>query len=124
LGNLLFSYRLYPMIVQSIVAGVDNSIPHLFTLDFLGSVIEEKSYVATGTGSPVAFGVLEDKYRDDFTIEMGLELGLRAVRAATNRDAATGNGYNIATITPTDGCLIMSEEQIEALIKKIGDSKK
>ncbi len=124
LGNMLFSHRLFPMIVQSIVAGIDTSNPHLYTLDFLGSVVEEKTFVATGTGSPVAYGILEDNYIPTLPIEKGLNIGLRAVRAASQRDAATGNGFNIATITQTDGCVFLSEEQIDALIKDARTSKK
>ena len=42
--------------------------PALFNVDMFGSV-EEKSYVTTGSGSPVAYGLLEDEYRDDLKIE-------------------------------------------------------
>ncbi|MFX1513097.1 MAG: proteasome subunit beta [Promethearchaeota archaeon] len=123
LGNILFGNRAFPMIIQCIVAGVKPQ-PHLYTLDPLGSVIEEKTFVATGSGAPIAYGILEDSYSPDLTIEDGLNIALRTVRAATQRDAATGNGYNIATITQTDGCEILSEEQIDTLIKKFDRTNK
>jgi proteasome beta subunit len=61
-ANILFSSRLAPLIAQILVGGVDSTGPHVFSLDPLGSLVEEKC-VATGSGSPIAYGVLEDKYK-------------------------------------------------------------
>ncbi|MFB0567243.1 MAG: proteasome subunit beta, partial [Candidatus Bathyarchaeia archaeon] len=60
IANLLFSARLAPMITQALIGGVDDSGPHVFSIDPFGSLTEEKC-VATGSGSPIAYGVLEDK---------------------------------------------------------------
>ncbi|MEM4226485.1 MAG: proteasome subunit beta, partial [Candidatus Caldarchaeum sp.] len=57
-SNIMFSSRYFPYYAQLILAGVDNEGPHLFNLDPFGSVTEEK-LIATGSGSPVAYGVLE-----------------------------------------------------------------
>ena len=43
------------------------ALPCLMLICF-GSV-EEKSYVTTGSGSPVAYGLLEEEYRNDLTVE-------------------------------------------------------
>ena len=51
-----------------LLGGYDRDGPALFNVDMFGSV-EKKSYVTTGSGSPVAYGVLEDEYRDDLTLE-------------------------------------------------------
>ena len=94
-ANLLFSAR--GLQAQVLIGGVDETGPHVFSLDPFGSLTEEKS-VSTGSGSPIAYGVLEDKYREDMTIEELLPTIVKAVNAAMKRDAASGNNYNIIII--------------------------
>ena len=60
--------RGYPFIADILLGGFDRYGPVLFNIDMFGSV-EEKSYVTTGSGSPVAYGLLEDEYRNDLTVE-------------------------------------------------------
>jgi proteasome beta subunit len=94
-ANLLFSAR--GLQAQVLIGGVDETGPHVFSLDPFGSLTEEKS-VSTGSGSPIAYGVLEDKYREDMTIEELLPTIVKAVNAAMKRDTASGNNYNIIII--------------------------
>ena len=97
IANLLFSARLAPMITQALIGGVDDSGSHVFSLDPFGSLTEEKC-VATGSGSPIAYGVLEDKYKKDATIQDMLPTVVRAVDSAMKRDAASGDSFNVAII--------------------------
>ncbi len=97
IANLLFSSRYAPLIAQVLVAGVDDTGPHVFSLDPFGSLTEEKC-VATGSGSPVAYGVLEDMYREDLTSEEALSLIVKAVNSAMKRDTASGDSFNVAVI--------------------------
>ena len=60
--------------------------------------MEKKSYVTTGSGSPVAYGLLENEYHNDLTLEDAKAIALRAVKAAIVRNIGTGDGINIATI--------------------------
>jgi proteasome beta subunit len=96
-ANLLFSARYIPLATQVLVGGVDETGPHVFNLDPFGSLTEEKS-VATGSGSPIAYGVLEDKYREGMTVEEALPIIVKAVNAAMKRDVASGNNYNVTVI--------------------------
>ncbi len=97
LSNILHAYKWYPFIVQLLVGGFDTR-PRLFMLEVFGAVSEEK-YAATGSGSPIAIGVIEENYREDMSIEKAVELAIRAVKSATRRDTATGEGIDIAIIT-------------------------
>lgn len=97
IANLFFSARLAPMIAQVLVGGVDTTGPHVFSLDPFGSLTEEKC-VATGSGSPIAYGVLEDKYKEDMTIKDLLSVVVRAVDSAMKRDTASGDSFDIAVI--------------------------
>ncbi len=96
LSNILFGSKWYPYLVQLIVGGYDTE-PRLFTLDPYGSLTEEK-YTATGSGSPVAYGVLEDGYRPDMDLEDAVKLAARAIRSAMLRDVASGDGVDIVII--------------------------
>ena len=97
IANLLFSNRYVPLATQVLIGGIDETGPHVFNLDPFGSLNEEKS-VATGSGSPIAYGVLEDKYREGMTIKELLPIIVKAVNAAMKRDVASGNNYNVTVI--------------------------
>ena len=97
IANLLFSARLAPLIAQVLVGGIDDTGSHVFSLDPFGSLTEEKC-VATGSGSPIAYGVLEDKYKENMTIKDLLSVVVRAVDSAMKRDAASGDSFDVAII--------------------------
>lgn len=97
LANLLFSARYVPLMAQVLVGGVDATGPHVFSIDPFGSLTEEK-YVSTGSGSPVAYGILEDKFREGAAVKEMLPVIVKAVNASMKRDAASGDSFNIAVI--------------------------
>ena len=111
LSNILQSGRwtFLPYMVQLIVAGFDTQ-PRIFSLDAIGAVEEENKFFSTGSGSPMALGVLEDSYREGVTVAEGAKLAERAIRAAVERDIASGGkGMDIATITK-DGISIETHD--------------
>lgn len=112
MSNILHSQRYYPMIVQLIVGGVDKKGTKLYSIDPMGSMIED-TIIATGSGSPVAYGVLEDNYKDGITLEEGLKIGTRAMKAALKRDAMTGDGIDIVKITRDEGFQRVSIDEID-----------
>ncbi len=97
IANLLFSARYIPLLTQVLVGGVDDTGPHVFDLDPFGSLTEEK-FVSTGSGSPVAYGILEDNYKEGMAIKELLPVIAKAVNASMKRDAASGDSYNIVVI--------------------------
>jgi len=97
IANLLFSARYAPLLTQVLIGGVDDNGPHVFSLDPFGSLTEEKC-VATGSGSPIAYGVLEDRYKEDVSVEEFLPIIVKAVNSAMKRDAASGDSFNVAVI--------------------------
>lgn len=97
IANLLFSARYLPLSTQVLIGGLDDTGPHVYNLDPYGSLHEEKS-VATGSGSQLAFGVLEDQYKEDMSIEEMLPIIAKAVNSAMRRDVASGDNYNITVI--------------------------
>ena len=113
-ANLLFQGRYIPLQTQVLVGGIDESGPHVFNLDPYGSLTEEKM-VSTGSGSPVAYGVLEDKFKEDSTIEETLPIIAKAVNAAMKRDVASGNSYNIIVINKFGYKELTDEEKSKLL---------
>ncbi len=93
---ILFQYRPL-LVVQMLVGGVDKTGPSLYTVDWLGTVTEEK-YVATGSGTPFAIAILEAEYRDSLDEEQAVKLAMRAVKAAIQRDPGSGEGVDIAVV--------------------------
>ena len=115
-ANILFSSRGAPLILQAIIAGIDDNGEHIFSIDPYGSVTQE-TCVSTGSGSPVAYGVLEDGYHKDMTVEEGKALVVRAINAAMKRNAGTGDSFDVVVITKKDGYKELSENEKNALMK-------
>ncbi len=110
-ANLLFSSRYAPLIAQVLIGGIDDTGAHVFSLDPLGSLTEEKC-VATGSGSPVAYGVLEDKYREQISSKELLPVVVHAVKAAMKRNTASGDSFDVAIIGK-EGYNELSDEEKE-----------
>jgi len=113
-ANLLFSSRYVPLLTQVLVGGIDDTGPHIYSLDPFGSLTEEKC-VATGSGSPIAYGVLEDKFKEDMSVKELLPIVAKAVNAAMKRDAASGDSFNIAIIDEKGYRELTDEEKKELL---------
>lgn len=99
LSNVLSGNRMFPFIVQLLVGGIDRNGAHIFSIDPYGGNTDEKEIAATGSGSPIAYGVLEDQYSKDMTIDEGVALAIHALHAAMRRDSASGEGMEVMVIT-------------------------
>jgi len=121
LANILYTGRwtFFPYYVQIILAGYDENGPSLFVLHPDGSKLDEKKYFSTGSGSPIAFGVLEDGFKENMSIEDGKKLAIRAIKAAVERDIASGGkGIDVAVITK-DGFKKISKEEVEKILNSL-----
>lgn len=113
-SNILYSRSYFPYLVQLVIGGYDNK-PTMYSLAPDGSVMEEKQYFSTGSGSPMAFGVLEDGYKKGMKVEEAKKLVIRAIKAAVQRDIASGgSGINIAIID-SKGFHKISQENVKSL---------
>ncbi len=98
LSNILYAYKSLPLLAESIVGGVDEKGPQLYVLDPVGSLIEDK-YAASGSGGTIAIGIIESEYKDDLSLENAKELAKKAMYAALERDAVSGDGIDILVIS-------------------------
>ena len=113
-SNILHSSPAY---VQTLIGGVDDTGASIYSLDAAGGMIKD-TFISTGSGSTFAYGVLEDRFHDDITVEEAKELALRAIKAATERDTYSGNGFLVAQVTK-DGYKMLEKEEVESIIEKI-----
>jgi proteasome beta subunit len=114
LSNVMFSSRLYPYIADVLVGGYDSTGPSIYSVDFFGSVTMEKM-TATGSGSPVAFGVLESEFKEGMPVSKAYPLAAKAIIAAMRRNVATGDHFDVAIIDKS-GYREISEQEKEKLL--------
>ncbi len=115
LANILYQYKWFPFYVQLLVAGYDAE-PKMYTLDPLGGMTEEEMF-STGSGSPVALGLLEAHYSKDKPVKETLKLAVKAIRVATERDAASGEGID-AVYIDSNGFHRLSKEEVDMYLKQ------
>jgi proteasome beta subunit len=96
---IMFERRYFPLLTQVIVGGI-NEKPEIYTLDPLGSVLPD-NYAAVGTGAEGALGIMDAEFKPNMSEEAVRELASRAIRSATQRDAASGDGIDILYVTRT-----------------------
>ena len=113
-SNILHSSPAY---VQTLIGGVDDTGASIYSLDAAGGMIKD-TFISTGSGSTFAYGVLEDRFHEDITVDEAKELALRAIKAATERDTYSGNGFLVAEVTK-DGYKMLEKEEVESIIEKI-----
>ncbi len=117
MSNIMNQRKFAPYYVQLILGGYDNTGGYVYSLDAAGGAIPDK-YTAGGSGSPYVFGVLEDNYKDDITADEGIDLAVRAITAAKNRDSASGGMISVAVITK-EGFKEIPEEEIKKRMDKL-----
>lgn len=116
LANILQGNKYYPFMVQLILGGCDDDGASIYSIDAIGGVTTEK-FTSTGSGSPIAYGLLEAQYKEGLPVKELLPLAVKAVGVAMKRDIATGDGISLVSITKK-GYIVYSKEQIESLLSK------
>jgi len=115
MSNIVFSRAksFIPYFIQLILAGKeeDGSFA-VYNLDMGGSMNKETDYTATGSGSPMAFGVLEDDYTSNLALQQGVDLARRALMAAIKRDIASGSGIQISVVDSKGYREVKTEELV------------
>jgi len=91
LSNILHANRLFPFITAMVIGGYDKKRgPQLFAIDPFGGVGTGEKYFVTGSGAPLALGVIESSYREDMSEKEAVELARKAIMTARERDVFSG----------------------------------
>ncbi|MFC7203848.1 archaeal proteasome endopeptidase complex subunit alpha [Haloferax namakaokahaiae] len=101
-----------PFGVALLIGGVENGSPRLYETDPSGTPYEWKA-VSIGAERGDLQEYLEENYRDDLTLEEGIELALEAV-ASTSEDGIAPDGIDVATVSAeTERFVQLSNDEIE-----------
>ena len=95
-------------VVHFLVGGFDDKA-HVFDIYPDGSITEVDDFIASGSGSVFALGVLESQYKKNMTQEEGLKLIVTAVNASLARDSASGNGIDVYVIDKAGNRKVISK---------------
>ena len=117
LSNYLNQNRYFPYYVQLLVGGIDETGPSIYSVDAMGGATKEEEIVATGSGSPMAYGVLEDRFRKDMNEDEAIDIAIRALKSAMKRDAGSGEGIHVVVITK-DKYDILDEDALQKYLLK------
>ena len=100
LSNIVYlGMRSYaPYITEILVAGIDNTEPRLFETDVSGAITDE-DFTAMGSGSPMAYGLLEGSYKPGIKVSEGAIIAAKAIKSAMERGPGSGNGIQVLKIT-------------------------
>ncbi|MDD5086841.1 MAG: proteasome subunit beta [Candidatus Nanoarchaeia archaeon] len=105
-----------PGISHFLFGGIDSEGTHLYDIYPDGSLSKNDEFISSGSGSVMAYGVLETLYRKDMKIEEGAKLAVKCLNAALQRDSASGNGVDIISITD-EGVKNILEKEINNKIE-------
>ena len=104
LSNALYANRGADLSIGTMIMGFDDGAdgvkdrPSIYYVDDSGVRINGDMF-SVGSGSTYALGILDNEYRFDMTVDEAIDLGIRAIRHATYRDAASGGYINVYLIT-------------------------
>jgi len=82
-----------------VVAGVDPTGTHLFTVHAHGST-DKLPYVTMGSGSLAAMSVFESQWQPSLTRDQAVKLCADAIEAGIWNDLGSGSNVDVAIITP------------------------
>jgi len=103
IGRLVYTnirkFSTIPGVSHFILGGKDSEGFYAYDLFPDGTVTLIDDYVSSGSGSVMAFGVLDTMYKKNMSVEDGVKLAITAVTAALQRDAASGEGIEVVTVT-------------------------
>lgn len=92
------SFTTIPGVVHFIFAGCDDTGAHLYDIYPDGSITEIDDFIASGSGGSFAFGVFDSQYKKDLTEDEAVDLAIKAVNSALQRDSASGDGIDVFVI--------------------------
>jgi len=88
-----------PGISHFVMGGKDSTGFYLYDIFADGTVSLCDEYISSGSGSVMAYGVLETLWKKDMSVDDGVKLAIKCINAAVQRDIASGNGLDVWTIT-------------------------
>ncbi|ADE04430.1 archaeal proteasome endopeptidase complex subunit alpha [Haloferax volcanii] len=105
-----------PFGVALLIGGVENGTPRLYETDPSGTPYEWKA-VSIGADRGDHQEHLEENFRDDLTLDEGIELALEAI-ASTSDEGTAPDGVDVATVSAeTERFVELSNDEIESYLE-------
>lgn len=115
----LFRYQGY-IGAYLVVAGVDPTGAHLFTVHAHGST-DKLPYVTMGSGSLAAMSVFETQWKRNMTRDEAVALASEAIKAGIFNDLGSGSNVDVAVITKDKTTLLRNYIKPNQREKKFRD---
>jgi len=100
LGKFMYEFTRYggvrPLGAALIIIGTDKAGKHIYELDPRGLILSGKA-MAIGKGSEEAVEVLRAEYKQDLTVRQSIELALKALSKAEERESPVEIGIAIGS---------------------------
>ncbi|PAV91570.1 hypothetical protein WR25_10883 [Diploscapter pachys] len=102
LSNLAYQHRFGSFFTEPLVAGLDpyTNAPFICAMDTIVCIGNPRDFVAVGTAQEFLLGVCESFWRENMKPDELFEATAQAMLSALERDAASGWGAVVYTITP------------------------
>lgn len=105
-------FSVIPGITHFLLSGYDEQGVYLYDVNPDGFLQKTEEYSATGSGMVHANPILDAEFKQDLTIEQGIELVKKAINASLKRDPASGEGIDIFTIKQGEIKQVVKQEII------------
>lgn len=122
LANTVYYYKGMGLSMGTMICGWDKTGPNLFYVDSEGTRMKGHMF-SVGSGSTFAYGVLDQGYKYDMSVDEAIELGKRSIFHATHRDAASGGVINVYHVKQ-DGWVKISSEDMMVKYREVAAQRK
>ena len=95
--------------VGFILGGFDK-VPGLYEIYSDGTLTEYNTYIADGSGSVFAIGVLESEYKENMSKDEAISLVKKALKIAMKKDSASGDGYFVYNVDSSGSKVVLDEK--------------
>jgi proteasome beta subunit len=116
LSNMVFQNIRTPSMIPSIahflLGGYDDSGVALFDISPDGYIQEVETYAATGSGFMQAHPILDSEYKKGMSVEEGVKLATKCIRASMGREPSVGGGIDIFTVKKGEVKSIVAQDAV------------
>jgi len=108
--NNIRKLSMIPGVVHFLFAGYDEEGAHLYDIYPDGSITIIDDFVASGSGGTFAFGVFDAQYKKDLSQAEAVDLAVKAVNSALQRDSASGDGLDVVVVNKQGVKKVMTKD--------------
>lgn len=122
-ANILFQNIRTPSMIPSIahflISGYDEGGEQIFEASADGVLQKIETYSATGSGMMQAHPILDSEYKKGISVEDGIKLAVKCIKASTGREPGVGEGLDLYVVRKDKVEQVLDQK----LIGELKDSK-